>query len=308
MKPKVFIIILNWNGIGDTYECVNSLLNIDYDNYEILIVDNNSREKEINELKILSMNNPKVKLILNKQNLGFAGGNNIGIDYAIKCGAEYIMLLNNDTIVEKDFINPLLKVFEQCDNVGIVAPKINYYEEKNIIWSAGGKISRIRGSGYAVTNIHENKIKFTEKAVTFVSGCCMLIRREMFYKVGLLDENYFVYLEDADFCSRVINAGYKIIVSSQSKIYHKVSKSTRNKLNLLPLYYVTRNRLYFIKKNYPNYLIPSFLYISISMLLKSIIWIMSGNYNRLKPVYIAVKHFFKNQMGKIDYSSFIINY
>ncbi|MBK7630774.1 MAG: glycosyltransferase family 2 protein [Ignavibacteriales bacterium] len=134
----VFIIIINWNGYNDTNECINSILKISYPNYEILLVDNGSDKNEYE--KVISLKS-KATLIRSEKNLGFSGGNNLGIKYALDCGADYLLLLNNDTIVEPNFLNPLLKVFEEEINVGIVAPQINYFNEPKKIWSAGGKIS-----------------------------------------------------------------------------------------------------------------------------------------------------------------------
>lgn len=299
MNPKISIIIINWNGIKDTIECISSLTNLEYSNYEIIVVDNNSEENDKNSLIILAKENPRLKLIFNSENLGFAGGNNVGIVDAIKNRANYILLLNNDTVVEKDFLLPLLRVFEQYPSTGIVAPKINYYDHPDIIWSAGGNISKIKGSGFALSNINERKICNLEKEVTFVSGCCMLIKKDVFDRVGLLDENYFLYLEDTDFCFRTIKAGYKIFVSYKSKIYHKVSRSTHNYLKPLPLYYVTRNRMYFVKKNFKKYVLVTFLYIILTMAIKSIFWIISGKTENLQSIIFAFRDFLKNKMGKI---------
>lgn len=306
MNPKVIIIILNWNGMKYTSECIYSLLNIEYDNFEILIVDNNSTEEDINKLKILLDNNKKVKAIFNKQNHGFAGGNNIGIDYSLNNGAEYIMILNNDTVVEKNFMKPLIEVFNNHKNVGIVAPQINYFDHPDIIWSAGGYISKIRGSGFALSNINEKKVKYLEKEVAFVSGCCMLIKKEVFEAIGNLDVQYFMYLEDVDFCLRASKAGFRIFVSHGSKIYHKVGKSTDNNLKPLPLYYVTRNRLLFLRKNYKDFFIIGFLYVLITMVLKSFIWFISGKKENLKPIIFAFRDFFKSRFGSINYKLFMI--
>ena len=301
MEPKVITVILNWNGYADSIECINSILKIKYKNYEILLVDNGSDSKEYE--KITSLNS-KAKIIRSKINLGFTGGNNLGIKYALEEKADYILLLNNDTTVEPNFLEPLLNLFKKEKNAGIVAPQINYFSEPQKIWSAGGKISRLRGSGFASSDRIESRIKPDNKSVSFVSGCCMLIKKEVFEKIGLFDENFFLYVEDADLCYRTTHAGYKIIVNHHSKILHKVSSSTKENLSLLPLYYVTRNRLYFAKKNFPNFFIITVLYIVFSMSIKSIYWIFSNNSKNILILISAFKDYFSKRMGKSSLLSF----
>jgi GT2 family glycosyltransferase len=301
MNPKITIVILNWNGYEDTSECIISLQKITYDNYQIVVVDNGSDDEEFNKLK---NNFPLIQVLRSDDNLGFTGGNNLGIKYSLEEKADYILLLNNDTIVEPNFIQPLLNVFEEDKNAGIVAPQINYFYEPRKIWTEGGKISRLRGSGFAYSDQIESNIKPYNKEVTFVSGCCMLIKKEVFEKIGLFDENYFLYVEDADLCYRTTHAGYKIIVTHSSKIHHKVSSSTKEYLSLLPLYYVTRNRLYFAKKNFPNFFIITVLYIVFSMSIKSIYWIFSNNSKNILIIINAFKDYFSKRMGKSSLLSF----
>lgn len=294
MEPKIIIVILNWNGYKDTIECINSILKISYPNYEILLVDNGSDKNEYE--KVISLKS-KATLIRSEKNLGFSGGNNLGIKYALDCGADYLLLLNNDTIVEPNFLNPLLKVFEEESNVGIVAPQINYFNEPQKIWSTGGNISRIRGSGFAYSDEYDFGLEKKDISVSFVSGCCMLIKKEVFENIGFFDDNFFLYVEDVDLCYRTANAGYKIIFSSKCKIYHKVSNSSRENLTQLPLYYVTRNRLYFAKKNFKYFFIITFFYITISMLFKSFVWAMQRKFSNIRVVTMAYYDFFKGNMG-----------
>lgn len=301
MKPQVSIIILNWNGYKDTVECISSLEEIVYENCQIVLVDNGS---DINEAEILEKDFSIIKTIRSDKNLGFSGGNNVGIKYALDLNADYILLLNNDTIVKTNFLKPLLKKFLDEKEVGIVAPMINYYDEPQRIWTVGGSISRIRGSGFADSNKWESQVSNEDREVGFVSGCCMLIRREVFEKIGLLDENYFLYLEDTDFCYRIKEAGYKIFMTPKSKIFHKVNSSTKNN-SLLPLYYTTRNRLYFAKKNFKVAFYLTLVYMLIVMTIKSIYWIIVGRGKYVKAVTQAFKDFFDNKMGKVEDTKFI---
>lgn len=295
---KVAIIILNWNGYKDTFECLKSLEKVTYKRLNIIVIDNGS---DNNDCLTLQNEFPQIELIVSNENLGFTGGTNLGIESAMRNKPDYILLLNNDTTVEPDFINHLLEVFNQHENVGIAAPLINYYYEPKKIWTEGGKISRIRGSGFANSDRLIERIRFDYKSVSFVSGCCMLIKTQILDEIGLFDENYFLYIEDVDFCKRVIDARYSIFVSSQSQIYHKVSSSTNKNLTQLPLYYATRNRLYFAKKNFPETYLLTFLYISISMWVKKIYWKFEGKQNYIFFVKKAFSDFWKGKMGKREF-------
>ena len=143
--PRVYIILLNYNGYKDTIECIESLHKVSYSNFSIVVVDNDSQDNSEN---ILRKQYPQHTIIQSGSNLGFAGGINIGIQHALCQGADYILLLNNDTIVEPNFLEPLIIEAEKTDGVGIVGGKINYYYSKNKIWSAGGYISELKGCGY----------------------------------------------------------------------------------------------------------------------------------------------------------------
>ena len=300
MNSSVQIIVLNWNGYTDTSELLDSLKKIKTPEINLIVIDNNSSGNDVAHLEY----NYKDYILLLKSdsNLGFAGGNNIGIKKALEYDPDYILLINNDTIVTPNFLSMLLDKFNVDKKIGIVAPQINYYDEPKKVWSAGGRISKIRGSGFAISNKLENEITLTDRYVDFVSGCCMLIKKEVFQNVGLFDEKYFLYTEDTDFCYRVVKAGYKIYITSASKIFHKVNNSTKEILFSLPLYYTTRNRLYFSKKNFNDIFTLTFIYISTVMIVKSIFWLTSGKVNQVKVIIQAFKDFFGNKMGKIHNS------
>jgi len=300
MLPKVAIIILNWNGFNDTRECLESLKSIHYCNYEIILVDNNSQGNEYQILK------EKYKgfvnwFIKNDYNLGFAGGNNSGIQIALKNNFDYILLLNNDTVVEPDFLNKLVENGEKNKNIGILTPKIIYYSNKNLIWSAGGYISKIKASGFPYGLNKSVKSNDRERFCTFASGCCLLIKTEVFNNIGLLDDLYFLYLEDTDFCFRAIKNGYKILYIPSSIIYHKVNTSTTKENLLLPLYYSIRNRLYFARKNLGFYYYLALNYIISASLIKIIF--SKKKKEKLKVFISAMRDFFTGKMGYKDFIS-----
>lgn len=244
--PKVYIILINYNGYKDTMECIKSLCKINYENYKIIIVDNNSTD---NSIEILKSNAINCIILESKKNLGFAGGNNIGVKYAIEHNADYIMLLNNDTLVSKDFLNNMIKSFSLDKKIGIVGPKIMYYTDKNRIWFGGGKINwfKFLGEHFGIGEIDKGQYN-EEKEITFITGCCMLIKKEVFEKVGLLTEDYFMYFEDVDFCVRLLEKKLKIYYNPKSIIYHKVAFSSGGEESPFTIKWGTKNRIVFMNK------------------------------------------------------------
>ena len=298
MLPKIIAVTINWNGYKDTIELIESFKKVTYSNLEIIVIDNNSLTDEVEKLKS-SLGN-SVQIIILNENIGFTGGNNIGIVAALNQNADYILTINNDTTVEPNFLENLLQEFKNSKQIGIVAPQINYFFEPNRVWSAGGRISKFRASGFANSDKLESQLSKIDREVEFVSGCCMLIKKEVFEDVGLFDENFFLYLEDTDLCYRVNKAGHKIIVTPKSKIFHKVKMSTKVNHSTLPLYYTTRNRLYFAKKNFKSTFTLTLIYLLTVMIVKSIYWFILGKVKYVQAVNQAFKDFFAKKMGKID--------
>jgi len=256
---SVFVLILNFNGAKNTLECLESLKKINLPDVKltILIVDNNSQEKL--DLRNETAGKIKIEVIKNKENLGFSGGNNVGIQYALKNNADYVLILNNDTYVDPNFLTELLKVAEKDRSIGISVPKIyfapgfeyhkNRYAKEQlgkVIWYAGGKMDwkNIIGSNREVDEVDKgqfNKIEETEIA----TGCCMLIKKEVLEEAGNFDGKFFLYYEDADLAMRVKNKGFKIVYVPKSVIWHKNAGSTGGSGSVLQDYYIARNRLLF---------------------------------------------------------------
>ena len=223
-RPLVEIIILNWNGKDDTLECLRSLSKITYKNKIITVVDNASTDGSI---KAIEEEFPKLNMIENDRNLRYAGGNNIAIRNGLKGEASLFLILNNDTIVKENFLDFLVKAAESDQNIGIVVPKIYYHEEMGKIWYAGGFVNFVTGNIYHRGLRKTDGEGFDESGeVDYATGCCMLIKREVFENIGLLDERYFIYGEDVDFSFRTQKAGYKVMFEPQSFIWHKVTAAT----------------------------------------------------------------------------------
>lgn len=234
MEGKVSIILLNYCGYQDTTDCVNSLRKVLYKNLEIIIVDNQSNDGSYEKLK---KENRDCVVLLSPTNNGFSAGNNIGIKYAMEHDTDYIMLLNNDTEVQPDFIS---KMIEVADKNTVVTPSIYFYSNKNEVWYADGKISKLKCT---VSNGSNKRSKYCD----YASGCCLLIPRDVIEKVGYWAEEYFMYYEDMDYSLRLKNAGVKIYYKNDAVVYHKVGKSAGvgSRLNI---YYNVRNRFYIIDK------------------------------------------------------------
>lgn len=247
MNPLVSIILVNYNGYEDTVECVRSLKEIDYDNYEVIVVDNGSTTSPTDlQTSYLSDN---TCFIRNKENLGFAGGNNVGIRMALTHNPQYLLLLNNDTVVKKDFLSQLVEIAESRSDVGIVCGKIYWFDEPDILWYDGGAINRETciTTHYNYNKIDNHKKNLEIKEITFATGCMWLIPIQAQKIVGYLSEKYFLYAEDDDYCCRIIDAGLKIYYNPASVIYHKVSRST-GAMSTNTQYYTARNQLMIIHK------------------------------------------------------------
>jgi len=255
-KNKVSIVLVNWNNAYDTISCIKSLKKINYPNYEIIVVDNSSTDDSTKELA--NVNN--INLILNDSNLGFAGGNNVGIKYILKGDSDFVLLLNNDTVVEKSFLTVLVKRAIADKNIGVLGGKIYYYSDPAKIWSAGGGMTKLMKRTFQYGENKSDEERFNrQKDVDFLSGCCMLIKRDVFEKVGLLDEDYFMYYEDVDFCLRA-KKFCKIIYTPEAIIWHKVSVTTEKSYRD---YYRMRNYVYLLKKRYEINLFHILLFSSV---------------------------------------------
>lgn len=252
--PSVAVIILNWNNWQDTVECLESLAQIDYPNYQVIVVDNGSTDDSIMQLK---QRFDWIRLLETGENLGFSAGVNYGIERARDL--ELILLLNNDTIVAPNFLTELVKTIQSDNTIGLVGGKIYYLDaaksdsvlyRQNKIWSAGGAINKLTKKAF---HIGDKKIDHgqydQQREVEFLSGCCLLIRREVIEKIGLLDPDYFMYYEDVDFCLRAKAHAYKIVYSPKAIIWHKIRQVARKQF---ADYYRMRNHFVLLKKRYSN--------------------------------------------------------
>lgn len=252
----VSLVILHFSDQKLTKQCLISAEKLKSKGFQLktIVVDNNPKEN----LTALAKQFKKATFLKTKTNLGFAGGNNVGIKKAIEGGAEGIFLINNDTLLDKNLVVQLVKVMKADKKIGVLGPKIYFApgyeyhqsrykpaEQGKVFWYAGGEIDwrNILASHRGVDEVDRGQ--YDKKASTdFVSGCAMFIRREVVEKIGLLDERYFLYLEDADFCQRAKKAGFKVVYSPRGKLWHFNAGSSEVGGSLHD-YFLTRNRLLF---------------------------------------------------------------
>ena len=195
-KKRVGIVVLNYNGLYDTENCLESIIKINYSNYKLIVVDNASNDGSV---EYIGKRYPDVPILKNYSNLGYAGGNNVGIRYALNDNCDFVLLLNNDVIVTKEFLNVLVETSVNHKEIGIVGPML-YFSQDYRINFAGGFINSKTCSCF-IRGYDEKDIGLFRETdeVDYISGACMLVKREVFEKIGLLDERYFLLWEETAF-------------------------------------------------------------------------------------------------------------
>lgn len=294
--PRVSIILVNWNGWKDTVECLESVFQNEYSNYDVVVIDNGSQDESVEMIKryaagniditsdffVFSKDNKPIdyseysydhsdassmdlqigtgissskKLILVKcsKNYGFAEGNNIAINYVMRLfDPKYILLLNNDTVVDRHFLVELVNGVKSSENAGVVGPKMYYYDyngRKDVINYAGAEFLRLPSLARHIGNGEIDVGQYDRTSRTdYVNGAAFLINRDAINTIGVLKSHYFLYWEETDFCVRARKAGYHLYYIPSSKIWHKASRST-NKISGQKTYYFTRNTFWFIRDN-----------------------------------------------------------
>jgi GT2 family glycosyltransferase len=243
--PKVAIVILNWNGLHDTLECLESLKTIVYTNYVIVVVDNGSKGNDAEIIK--EKFGDFVCLIEEEKNLGFTGGCNVGIRWALRAGAKYVLLLNNDIVVDSDFLSELVNVAQNDPQIGVVGPKAYYFEQPKKIAYIGGKVNFWTGKTSFIGKNTTDDGQFDNiEEVDFVGGSALLIKEGTIKRIGLLNEMYFAYYEETEWCTKARKAGYKVVYVPKARIWDKGPKKRKSEL---AMYYMTRNRFLFVKRN-----------------------------------------------------------
>lgn len=292
----VGVVIINYNGINDTVECINSLFKSKGTlEIKIVVVDNASDNKEGERLKNLY---PRIHVINSEKNLGTAGGNNLGIKYLLSQDIDYILILNNDTVVSDDMIDNLIK----ADNGNCIClPKMYYYDSPNMIWYAGGAINKFTGNAehYQMNCLDTNKETEVPISCTFATFACVLISKEVISQAGQMDEDYFMYCEDTEFSLRLLSKSIDILCAPKAHLWHKVSRSSGGEGSQLSEYYIARNRFIYLKKYKKFFAFTAFPFTLISRYIRIIQYAILGQ-KRWKSINKGVRDYFKGVRGKVD--------
>lgn len=306
-KEKVAVLTLNWNNKYDSVNCVKSLIDLSYCDFNIIFIDNNSHDDSIEAvIKILieknieflvlddnsmvNINFTRAFIIKNPDNLGYTGGFNVGLDFVLKLGIfDYVWILNNDTTVEKDSLNKLLDCFKEYKNRGIKVGAIGtklLYPDGNIQTICGNKLSKILGNS--------SFLKTKAKNLDYITGASLFLEVETLKKVGFFDERFFLYWDDADYCLRLKKMGYELICCDDAVVYHKEG-GTAGRINKLNDYYWVRNGLLFTWKHQPIFL-P---FVILAYIFKyTVLRTIKRQPNNLSSLFLGIYHFFTGKFGK----------
>ncbi len=296
--PKVSIIILHLDNQPALYDCLRSCGEISYPNYDIIVVENGSKAP----LTVTALQDATGRVsavVRSPENVGYARGNNLGIQKALAAGADYVLLLNDDTIVSSGFLDPLVEEGEKNAGLGMIGPKILYADAPKMIWFAGGILNR---PAFTITTPGSDQIDEGDPAEPFesdyITGCALLIGAGTIKRIGLLDERFFLYWEDVDWGLRAKRAGLKNRVVPSSRIWHKISVSSGGMESLVRVYHKTRSRLLLARLHAPE-LLPR-LHCAIA---RDIAWLLlrSNDLNRFRKArayMAAVRDYHRKETGK----------
>jgi len=300
--PLVAIILVNWNSFRDTLECVDSIGESTYRNYKIVVVDNGSVDGSVDHLKA---RDGDFHLILSATNTGFTGGNNIGMEYALSIGADYIFLLNNDTLIDPPAIARLVDAAQKDPGAGVITPKIFFHPDRHLIWSAGTTYDQGMLMGKNAGYMLECDAEFDQpRYLQYAVGCALLIRRDVLEALGLLTEDYFATWEDVDFGLNVNRHGFNILYDPTSIVWHKESGSAGGTDNPQYVYYQTRSALVFQRRwsqSFLNLLQGRSYYFAYCM--KRIVrFLCCGNWRGVVAMFIASVDAARDRLGRREYS------
>jgi GT2 family glycosyltransferase len=292
--PIVSVVVLTRNGLDLTRECLRTLLAVDYPDLHVIVIDNGSREDEAAPVR--AEFGDRVEATSTPEPLGFCRGNNLGIRRALDQGSAYVLLLNNDTTVEPDFLRPLVELMESEPRIGVAGPKILRHADPSRVDSVGGDLNL-----WIARHVHFHRPYAQPRTdLTFIHGCAFMLRREALEEVGLLDEDYFAYWEEGDYCMRLRRAGWRIACQPASVIYHKVAQTNRFLSNFY-IYYMIRNGFLFMRKNGRWYQWPSFtFFFLVTSVAKYSAYLVLKRPRDIRIVVAAVMDFLRGRWGPQD--------
>ena len=302
-ERRVGIVLVNYNGMKFMPECLASLAKLDYGAHRIVVVDNASTDGSADWL---AEHYPDVVLLRQETNTGITGGNNAGISWCLEQDCEYVLLLNNDTVVEPDFLRRLIQ--HAAPNM-LISPKIYYHDNPTLLNNHFGHFDYWRG-------VHRNlfygkpdtEISRTVCVGTMASTCALLIPASLFAQVGMMDDAYFIYADDTDFITRAVRQGAVVKFVPDAVIYHKESSSSGGKSSPLAVYYLVRNRLYFMFKHQRNRFILAFFlcYFTLGRLAYAALLLRRGDRGLIRVMANAIADFMHGRMGKAPVDRFSV--
>lgn len=248
IAPKVVVIVLNWNGREDTLGCLESLRTVEYPNWEVLVVDNGSEDGSV---EAIHSGYPGITVLETRKNLGFAGGNNRGIEAALRRGAEFILLLNNDTTVAPDLLRAFVQASEAHQDAGVFGAKIYFFSDPQRLWYAGARWNSLASSFEHIgQGALDDEARFGHVRDTdYACGCAMFFRAAAARAVGNLDERFFILWEEADWCFRARKAGFRCLFVPEAKVWHRISATFGGGRSIVYEYFDLRNRLLWGERN-----------------------------------------------------------
>jgi GT2 family glycosyltransferase len=296
MKPFISIITVNYNQVQVTCELLASIRKLNYEDVEVIVVDNGSTE----DPRVIENLYPEVNLIMSDRNLGFAGGNNLGIKVA---SGDYLFFVNNDTELNPDILEHMIARFEMDNDIGMVSPKIKYHSQPELIQYAGyTEINSSTGRNRTVGYKEKDNGQYDMARATYYGhGAAMMIKREILKDVGMMPEDFFLYYEELDWCEQIKRTGYKIYYEPKAEIYHKESISV-GKISPLKTYYMTRNRILFMKRNasWSNFLIFIFFFTFFSVPKSLLMYSLKREKEHLKAFTNGIHWHFTSKKEKVD--------
>lgn len=296
---RVGVIVLCYNGIDLTMECLASLHHQDYPHLDILVVDNNSQD---NTVEVVRQAYPQVKVIAASQNLGYAAGNNLGMQVALQSGADLIFLVNNDTRLAPDCVTTLGRALEADSHIGVIGPMVHTWRSR-VISSAGGMINWWQADAVNVGMGEPDRGQYPARAVDFINGCGLMVTRRAIERVGMLDPQFFMYWEETDWCARIRRAGLTCRFEPAARMEHKASIETQE-LGPTTIYYMTRNRLLFFARHTPWPLKAVVLARAIRGALRGISQLrQAGRIGHAQAVEVALRHAWQKRWGYTDPSA-----
>jgi len=285
--PLISVIVLNWNGVDDTLACLDSLAALTYPNFNVVVVDNGSTNDSLARLRPYSAPY-SMKLLETGLNLGYAGGNNMGIRHALETGADFVLVLNNDTVVASDLLERLVEEAVRWPDDGIYGPVILYEDQPEVIWTAGEFYDRKKLSVVHMENGNEfNHPGYESKEVEYLVGAALFLSSATLRATGELETKYFLVYEESDWCYRAKRKGFRCRIVTNAKVWHKVGSSFGSEASPLRTYFSARNHLLFAERNLQRWDFLRLLAKYSLKLLPKICRVQSGNEPILKRLFWA---------------------